>query len=299
MARKVENGDKQGEIVTYLRAVDKKLRSIDKRVSTLEKTGGVIPEEVPVEVPVKVEKKGPTLEENLGLKWFGRIGVLSLVLGVVFFLKFSFDNNLIGHLGRVILGIVGGLLLIVIGDVIGGKEKYQRYSRPLVGGGFAILYYAIFAAYHFKTYRLAIGISQELDIVLLVLVATLATLFALKDNSKTILIEAFSLGYLTALLSREVLFITIIYTLILTISLAIVTAIKQWSWISVGGLAASYLLFTIWYYDQGTRMLALSLIFLTTYFVIFTLLNFFFKEKDNNVVTANILLAVINFSCIL
>ncbi len=48
---------------------------------------------------------GNTLESAIGTRWIGRIGILAILFGVVFFLKYSFDNKLIGEAGRVMLGI--------------------------------------------------------------------------------------------------------------------------------------------------------------------------------------------------
>ncbi|MFA7061274.1 MAG: hypothetical protein WC156_10695 [Pedobacter sp.] len=46
-----------------------------------------------------------SLENAIGTRWIGRIGVLAILFGVAFFLKYSFDNKLIGETGRVVLGI--------------------------------------------------------------------------------------------------------------------------------------------------------------------------------------------------
>jgi len=41
-----------------------------------------------------------SLENAIGTRWIGRIGVLAILFGVAFFLKYSFDNKLIGETGR-------------------------------------------------------------------------------------------------------------------------------------------------------------------------------------------------------
>ena len=52
---------------------------------------------------------GASWEMLLGINWLGFIGAVAFVMGVGFFLKLAFDNNWIGEVGRVVLGIVGGL----------------------------------------------------------------------------------------------------------------------------------------------------------------------------------------------
>ena len=84
-------------------------------------------------------------EQILGRNWIAIIGAVTLVVGIGFFLKLAFDANWIGDTGRVILGIVLGMLLL------GGGEYAQRrvpiWSRPVTAGGAAILYLSIYAAF--------------------------------------------------------------------------------------------------------------------------------------------------------
>jgi len=283
-------GIKQG-----MDSINNYLTDINKRLVVLEERTGIETAEQLPEKEIEYEKiddnelkeeKQPEngqeesrgLEANLGLKWFGRIGILSLVLGVVFLIKYAFDQNLIGHLGRIILGILFGLGLVVSGELFDTREKYKRYARTLTGGGFAILYFAIYAAYHFETYRQAIGMSQTLDFILLSAVAVLSIIFSLRYNSKIILTEAFFLGYLTLILNPINLF-TLYYALALTIGLIIITSAKKWVDISIGGLLGTYLLFMLWY----TRNLhdgSISLMLLFAYFTIFTVNSFFMRDKD-------------------
>ena len=52
----------------------------------------------------------------LGGNWLARIGVLALILGIGFFLKLAFDNDWIDETGRVVLGLVTGLVLLGGGE---------------------------------------------------------------------------------------------------------------------------------------------------------------------------------------
>ncbi|PIR73622.1 MAG: hypothetical protein COU40_01425 [Candidatus Moranbacteria bacterium CG10_big_fil_rev_8_21_14_0_10_35_21] len=67
------------------------------------------------------------LEENIGGKWFAKIGIAALVLGVSFFLKYAFDQGWIGETGRVIIGILVGLSLLIIGEKT--IIKYSTYGQ--------------------------------------------------------------------------------------------------------------------------------------------------------------------------
>ncbi len=268
------------------------LTGINERLVVLEEKSGIEKSELLPEKDIEDEKidireenqpengseESRGLEANIGLKWFGRIGILSLVLGVVFLIKYAFDQNMIGHLGRIILGIIFGLGLVVGGEVFDTREKYKRYARTLTGGGFAILYFAIYAAYHFETYREAIGMSQTLDLILLNAVVVLSIIFSLRYNSKIILTESFFMGYLTLLLNPVSLF-TLYYALVLTSGLIIITSVKKWVDISIGGLFGTYFVFILWY-TYNLHEGSLSLMFLFAYFAIFTVNSFFMRDKD-------------------
>ena len=83
----------------------------------------------------------------LGGNWLARVGALALIVGTAFFLKLAFDNDWIGETERVLLGVVGGLALIGAGEY--WRRRYAIYSQALAGGGVAILYVSVFAAYSF------------------------------------------------------------------------------------------------------------------------------------------------------
>ncbi len=89
------------------------------------------------------------IESAVTGKWFAVIGIIALIFGVSFFLKFAFENNLIGVTGRVMLGLGAGLVLLVVGDYLARRESYRAYSFYLTGGGLALLYLSIYAAFNF------------------------------------------------------------------------------------------------------------------------------------------------------
>ena len=59
----------------------------------------------------------------MGVKGFAWVGGLALFLGVAFFVKYSFDNNLVPPVLRVAIGFLAGLGLLV-GGVVMSRKKY-------------------------------------------------------------------------------------------------------------------------------------------------------------------------------
>ena len=67
----------------------------------------------------------------MGVKGFAWIGGLALFLGVAFFVKYSFDNNLVPPELRVAIGFLTGLGLLV-GGVVMSRKNFPALSQTLV-----------------------------------------------------------------------------------------------------------------------------------------------------------------------
>ena len=96
--------------------------------------------------PSRVLAKPLDWEKFLGVKLFAWVGGFALFLGIAFFIKFSFERNLIPPALRVALGFATGLGL-VIGGVLLKKRAYLVMSQTLVATGVVVLYAASFAAH--------------------------------------------------------------------------------------------------------------------------------------------------------
>ena len=97
--------------------------------------------------PASSPIESPKVAEESSGRVLGGIGIAAVVIGIGFFLKYAFDNDWIGPVGRVMLGIIAGLALLAIGQ--GLRKKYVSYSDFLFGGGLAVLYLSVFSANSF------------------------------------------------------------------------------------------------------------------------------------------------------
>lgn len=92
----------------------------------------------------------------MGAKMFAWIGGLALFLGVAFFVKYSFEHNLIPPELRVAIGCVVGLALIAGGLSLRRRENVVT-AQTLCATGILILYAVTFASrafYHFSFFGL-------------------------------------------------------------------------------------------------------------------------------------------------
>src|SRR5688572_26592286 len=105
-------------------------------------------------------------EKFLGVKLFAWVGGFALFLAVAFFVKYSFENNLITAPMRVGLGYLTGLGLIV-GGLCLSRERSAVTVQTLCATGILVLYATTFAAharYHFFSTTLAFGLMSAVTL---------------------------------------------------------------------------------------------------------------------------------------
>ena len=122
------------------------------------------------------------------------VGAIVLVLGVAFFLKYAFDNEWITESMRVALGVLAGAGLIVAGQR-STSAATRAYGQIVTGGGLAVLFLAIYAAFSF--YGL---IGQTTTFALLVMVTAGAAALADRQRALGLALMAVGGGFATPFL---------------------------------------------------------------------------------------------------
>lgn len=82
----------------------------------------------------------------LGGKLVAWLGGLALFLGVVFFVKYAFDQNLISPVLRVATGFASGAGLVIAGILLRHRQRYAVLTRTLIATGILISYGSAYAA---------------------------------------------------------------------------------------------------------------------------------------------------------
>jgi uncharacterized membrane protein len=228
----------------------------------LPETTATVPEiEVPP-MPAEEErpaKKGVEWEQVLGGNWLARIGVLAIIIGIGFFLKYAFDNNWISPSARVILGVIAGLIMLGLGYY--WRQRYPIMTRVLSGGGIAVLYLSIFAS--FATYHL---ISVYIAVVLLFIISGIATALALRYDSMALAI----LGILGAFFAPFILgafgegdaadstrgkaIQLLVYLIVVDAGVLVLSAFRNWRWFTLLALACSLITYGFWYGEFNNRV---------------------------------------------
>ena len=243
-----------------------------KQVST-KKQLDLITDEKP-----KPKKEAPRsmehLEMDLGKKIFSILGVLSIFLGMVFLVIFSWSRNFLGPIGKVAVGVFVGLLFLVVGDLL-DRKKYTWFSRAMTGGGFGILYLIVYTAG--GTFML---IPESLSTVLLAVVSICGVFFSLRYNSPLIAAEAFFLGYAVPFIGGVTTY-SLLYAAVLSAFLIGVSYRKDWLYLGTGGVIITYVMLWSWVFKNSLwwdfketpASFNIAVVFSTVYMLLYNLMS--------------------------
>ena len=221
------------------------------------------------------------LERILGANWLSKIGIVTLVLGVAFFVKYAIDQNWINEVGRVGIGLLTGAIIIGIAHLL--KAKYHVFSSILVGGGISVFYITITLA--FREYEL---FSQTIAFGLLIFITIFSVLLSLVYDRKELAIFSLLGGFASPLMVSTgagnyiVLFS---YILILNTGMLIVSFVKQWRIIGVISYGMTLVFFWSWTLISFKDEFFNIAIFISLFFIQFYLLALFDHFKSGKTIT--------------
>ena len=139
-------------------------------------------------------KSQANLESRIGSHWLNRIGIAALLIGVSYFLKFAFDNNWIGPAGRISIGLVAGIAIVIWSERFRAKD-YKAFSYSLKAVGIGTLYLSLWAAFHL--YNL---IPSSVAFAMMLVVTAATSVMALSQDAQILAAFALVGGFSTPVL---------------------------------------------------------------------------------------------------
>src|SRR5207249_11112210 len=190
------------------------------------------------------------LESRLASHWFNRIGIAAVLIGVSYFLKFAFDNQWIGPSGRVSIGLLAGIAVVVWSERFRSRG-YRIFSYSLKALGIGVLYLSLWGA--FQVYHL---IPAGIAFLSMLVVTAATAAMALAQDAEILAAFAMTGGFSTPLLlstgqNRELQLFT--YVAILDLGALALVVFKPWRRLLLLSYACTLLLYIGWYSAFYTR----------------------------------------------
>ena len=197
-----------------------------------------------------------SFEQKVGAFWLVRIGVVVLLTGLVFLGNYAYQHVIhhIGPFGKVMMLYVAGGVLAGAGLWLErGEEKMRNFSRVLIAGGLAAIYYTTYAA-HFVA-KLQVIASPLLGGGALLALAGGIAWFADQRKSETVALLVVLLSYYTAAINPVAGF-SLFSNLLLTVLAVFFLARHRWVNISSASLVATYASFGYWrFFNTGSLII--------------------------------------------
>jgi uncharacterized membrane protein len=247
-------------------------------------------DEPTIETPIPTTKKektffekNPDLEKFIGENLMNKIGIIILVLGLGFLVKYAIDKNWINEIGRVAIGIAcaGGLL----GIAHKLRKDYKPFSSVLIGGGLALLYFTITLAYHTAGYPLYQ--MQTIAFIILIFITLFAVFLSIVYDRVEIAVLAILGGFGSPFMVSNgtgnyvVLFS---YLMLLNVGMLVLSYHKKWRLINIVSFVFTMLLFSTWLSSEIVSDHYSSfngaLFFAIGFYVIFFLMNIIYNIKN-------------------
>ena len=241
-------------------------------------------------IPLRIEKRTASedrdLESRIGSQWLNRIGITAVLVGTSYFLKFAFDNNWIGPAGRVTIGILAGIGLLLWSERFRAKG-YPAFSYSLKAVGIGTLYLSIWAA--FQVYAL---IPSGFAFLAMLVVTAATGVMAITQHAEILAAFALTGGFATPVLlstgqNRE--FELFAYVALLDLATLVLVVTRPWQRLLVISFVGTLSLYMGWYASfYSVSQLRLTLGFATLFFAIFAVAPLVARRRIADVDTTTI-----------
>ncbi|MBF0363952.1 MAG: DUF2339 domain-containing protein [Oligoflexia bacterium] len=234
--------DSLSQVISALEDLKLRMLNLEKRMDSLEGEGDAeaitsppsplpLSETPPSEIVINhvIEKKPSFINTIIAFFTEGnplnKIGAVTLIICISLGFKYAVDNDLIGPTGRVLIGIILGMVFLGLGEWF-YKKNWSQVASGFLGTGEAALFISIYASQ--QLYQL---IPALLAFPLYLLVLAVVTIQSLRYNLQAIavmgLLGAFLIPILASTGSNDFISLSI-YLFLLNVGIYWVVLQKQW-----------------------------------------------------------------------
>jgi uncharacterized membrane protein len=246
-------------------------------------------------------KKAPAksregLEDFIGGNLLNKIGIGILIIGIGIFVKYAIDQDWIGPVGRVMVGLLSGGILLGVAHWL--RKSYKAFSSVLLGGGIAVLYFSVAIAFH--QYEL---LSQPAAFALMCGITGASVFFSIAYNRQEIAVLALLGSFATPFMVSKgdgnyvVLFT---YILVVNVGMLVLAWFREWRLVRMLGYGLTVLLFGGWLLREYSIHAGIvptgSLVFGTLFFLVFFMTNLAYRIRKQQLADTFTYLSLISNS---
>lgn len=241
-------------------------------------------------------------EEFIAKNLFSALGGLMVVGSLVILVNYLVNIGFIEQKGRILIGFVTGAALYAGAWKL--REETRMISSGLVIAGTTALYYTAFMFFGFYLGQdNIIGSTQHQLFVFgtILLITSLAIIFSLVYDRKTIAAFAIIGGYLSPLFFDAAFlnyFVFFTYLLLLNVTMLMIAFRKRWSFVNIMTFSVSLFMFGIWLLRVNldvVRNYEIALVFASLYYFVFFMMNVVYTLRNDTQLTAlNYILLLVN-----
>jgi len=253
-------------------------------------------EVVPPQGPQVERPHSPTprsdLEARIGSQWLNRIGIVALLIGLSYFLKYAFENNWIGPAAQILIGLIAGAAVVVWSEWF-RIRGYHAFSYSLKAVGIGALYLSLWAA--FQVYSL---IPMGMAFAAMVVVTAVSAGLAVLQNAEILAAFALAGGFATPVLvstgqNHQVALLS--YLALLDVATLAMIFPRAWPRLLLLSFAGTVALYFAWYAQfYSARQFALTFAFATLFWSIFALATMVGSGRGSIVPRSVLMVAALN-----
>jgi len=189
------------------------------------------------------------LEAKIGKVWINRIAIVAILCSVAFFIQYAFQSNWINETGRIAIGIVAAIAVLVWSERFRSKG-YAPFSYSLKAVGIGILYLSFWAASSY--YHL---VPVPASFAAMSLVTAFTVILAVRQNAEILVVYALIGGFITPVAlstggNHQIVLCT--YVAILDLGILVTSVFKPWRRLMWGSFLGTVILFGGWFLDKYT-----------------------------------------------
>ena len=224
------------------------LHNLEARIARIEKELNIEPvrlREATVRVSGegRAEKTGDSLEFRIGLYWFAKVGIVTLMIGVAFLLLRPFNE--LNPAFASILGYVLSAGVILVSRII--RKQSPLLSGYLLGSALVLLFLSTLRLHYFSLHPVLSGRTPEAALLLLIVVVGLSV--SLRRKSVYLVSLSLTMGFAVALLSGYM-YSFFGVTAVVAVSTAYIAAKYRWQNLLIYGMALTYFTNLLWFLND-------------------------------------------------